>query len=182
MKIGIIGKMRSGKDTAADYIAKKENVLTFAFADELKRTFHELFPDVSSANKPRRHYQQYGELMRAIDENVWINALDREIQRVEGLYRPYKRNIVITDVRHPNELEWVRAQGFTTIKVNVTDSIKIARAKAAGDDFDMYTLAHETEINTEYLGCDYTVTNNGTLEELYAQLDVILAEIKKSAL
>ena len=181
MRVALVGKMRSGKDTAADYIAEKRGAMKLAFADRLKHTFHELFPNISSGNKPRRHYQQYGELMRAIDENVWINALEREIQRYEGLYSPYKRNIVITDVRYPNELEWARSNNFVTIKINVDDSVKIRRVIEAGDDFDSFTLAHKTELNTEYLACDYTVTNNGTLEELYAQLDAVLDEIKKNA-
>lgn len=175
MKIAFIGRLRSGKDEAAYYICNKHRALRFAFADALKIYFSKLFPYLASGQKPRAYLQQFGEKMREIDENVWINALAEDLAHME---KYGAERFAITDIRHENELEWARENGFTIIKVEAAEAIRIKRARASGEIFNAADLEHDTERACDELEADYTVTNNGTLEEFYAQLDAIIDELK----
>lgn len=71
MKIILIGKAGSGKDTVADYLALAYGFYGYAFADKLKQIVQELFPHEWATNK-RQTLQKVGALMRAIREDVWV--------------------------------------------------------------------------------------------------------------
>ena len=83
-------------------------------------------------------------------------------------------NIVVTDVRQPNEATELRKLGFTIIKVVAPEHIRLERILAAKDNFNEEELHHETELNVDRCVYDYCITNDGTLEELYREGDVVL--------
>jgi dephospho-CoA kinase len=183
IKVALTGRMRSGKDSAAAYLIEKHGFVRFAFADGLKRICRDLFPDrFADGSKPRTLLQGVGVAMREFDPDVWVNATMREIARYQYdtertlWYRP---NYVITDLRFPNEYERLRAEGFVIIRVNASDETRIQRMIDAGDTFDDDTLTHETEQHVDSFAVDYEIDNNGSLAELYAQVDEIMAEITK---
>ena len=176
MKIGLIGRLRSGKDSAADYIRSNPRMVRLAFADNMKKSSRRLFPNIDTKGKNRRHLQEFAEKMREIDENVWVNSLNEDMQLFKNIGA---ESFIVTDIRHPNELEWAIENGFTIIKVEADEAIRIERARASGEIFTAADLEHETERACDELEADYIVTNNGTLEEFYAQLDAIIDEIKR---
>ena len=179
-KIALTGKMRAGKDEASAHLFIKHGFDRFAFGNELKRIAHETFPWVSEASKPRALYQSVGQLMREVDESVWIRHAERKVNgtidfRVNtGADRI---GIVITDVRQQNEVDWARTNGFTIIRVTAPDDVRIARAIKAGDNFSENDLEHVTESAIDGFVVDYEVQNAGTVEELQVQVDAIIAEI-----
>jgi len=177
IKIALTGKMRSGKDTVALHLAFEHGFeYPIAFGDKLKRTFHELFPWVFAQSKPREGYQRFGQLIREeFDENVWVKHLASTVEFLEDSRKT--RGIVITDLRQPNEYEWCRANGFIIVRVTAPDELRIARAKAAGDNFSADDLAHETERHVDRFEVDYEIVNDGTLAELEAQVNIMMAEI-----
>jgi dephospho-CoA kinase len=85
--------------------------------------------------------------------------------------------IVLTDVRQQNEVDWCRANGFTIIRVTAPDEVRIGRAIEAGDNFSVHDLAHSTELEIDNFTVDYTLENNGTVDELKAKIDTVLEEI-----
>jgi dephospho-CoA kinase len=182
IKIALTGKLRSGKDTAAHHLYIKYGFSTVAFGDALKKNAHATFPWVSEFSKPRALYQAYGQLMRQIEPDVWIKHAERAVKgaidfRVNtGAERI---GVVLTDVRQQNEVAWCRENGFTLIRVTAPDEDRIARAIAAGDDFSVHDLSHETELAIDTFECDFDVVNKGTVEELKAQVDSILTQISE---
>jgi dephospho-CoA kinase len=180
IKIALTGKMRSGKDTVAKHLFIDHDFDRVAFGDALKKNAHATFPWVSEVSKPRALYQSYGQLMRQIDPDVWIKHAEQTVDvwinmRVnDGAERV---GVVITDLRQPNEYGWARANGFTIIRVTAPDEDRIARAISAGDDFTVHDLTHETEQAIGTFECDFEIVNDGTVEELKAQVDSILAQI-----
>lgn len=189
IRIAFTGKMRSGKTTAADYLWMKYDFKTLSFGQPIKRIAEEYFahlyePIYSSENgksiagykKPRKLLQQIGQLFRQIDEDVWIKRAEQTMKYYEQ-YRD-TRGIVIDDLRQPNEYEWARANGFVIIRINAPDSLRIERAKAAGDDFDEADLTHETERYIDGFAVDYEIDNARSLEDLERQIDEIIAKIK----
>lgn len=187
IKIGLAGNLRSGKDTVATYAEDKYGFVPFAFGTELKNSFHEEYPHVPENPKPRKGYQLYGQLMRYVHgEDHWVDITLKGINRVRRVAKNY--NItgsetafcpMITDVRQPNEFSRLEEEGYIIIKVVTPEEVRIARAEAAGDKFDLKDLQHETEQYIKDAPCDYVLINDGTFDELYAKFDVILEDILK---
>lgn len=174
MKIALTGKLRSGKDTAAGYLALQYDFAPYAFGDELKQAFHRAFPGVPNEPKPRAYYQKFGQWAReSLGEDIWVTHCFRKIDFFGSA------NVVITDLRQPNEWDALRSAGYTIIRINATDEIRMKRAIDAGDDFTVHDLVHETESNVDGFSVDYDVDNNGTNAELIAKLDAVMAKINK---
>ena len=70
MKIGLIGKMCSGKTHVSNILSRHCALKKFAFADKVKDIAKDLF---NMKQKNRKLLQEIGQSMRDIDPNVWIN-------------------------------------------------------------------------------------------------------------
>ena len=108
--IGIGHKARHGKDTAARILQEQFPGLVrrFAFADDLYavcRVMHGM------SEKDGSLLQRVGIEHRERDADVWIRSVHSKIADA----RPYVA--VITDVRFPNEMAFVRALGGKCWKV-----------------------------------------------------------------
>jgi dephospho-CoA kinase len=183
VKIALTGKLRAGKDVCSNHLYIKYGFNRIAFGEALKKEAHAVFPWISQSSKPRALYQQFGQLMREIDPDVWVKHAERAVKgaidfRVNtGAERV---GIVLTDVRQANEVAWCRENGFTLIRVTAPDEVRIARAIEAGDDFTMHDLAHETELAIDGFAVDYEIVNDGSVDDLKAQVDAIVADIKEA--
>jgi dephospho-CoA kinase len=181
VKIAFTAKLRAGKDTAAHHLYIRHGFDRVAFGDAMKRCAHEAFPWVSEFSKPRSLYQNYAQAIRQIEPDVWIKHAERAVKgaidfRVNT--GAEKVGVVITDLRQPNEYEWARANGFTIIRVTAPDEDRLFRAKLAGDVFTEADLEHETESHIDSFDCDYEIQNDGTVDELKAQIDAVLTSIQ----
>jgi dephospho-CoA kinase len=175
--IGLAGKMRTGKDTIARLMSqvKRGSFHRAAYGDELKSDYHEKhgFP---TDGKARKGYQDHGQAERKKDPLVWVKKLDSTLVILRELMG---QNVVITDVRQPNEVEHIRKMGGYIIRVNVDDEIRLARMNAKGDNFTQADLVHETEMSIDTFDVDYELTNNEGITELVHQLDPILLDIDR---
>lgn len=178
-RIALCGKLRSGKDEVAAHIALKHaGFFRLAFGTALKDAYHGLFPWVPKDPKPRAGYQSFGQEMRRLyGDDLWIRHVARDVEILEKVYGC--RSIVITDLRQQNEYEWCRANGFTIVRVTAPDAERLARARKAGDDFDESDLTHDTEMHVDEFAVDYEIVNDGTLDELWAKVDDVMAKIKE---
>jgi hypothetical protein len=185
IKLALCGRLRSGKDTVARYLTLFYDFHPFAFADPLKRYLHEIFPHVPREPKPRRLLQLFGQKLRELDPDVWVNLtmhkIDEYLRQHACDCSPLKPRVVVTDCRQRNEYDRLRAAGFVFVRINADDELRIRRALEAGDNFTVHDLAHETELLVDSFDVDYEVYNNGTTSELYAQLDAIMRELGVTA-
>lgn len=170
IKIGLTGKMRSGKDTVGDFLKKEYGFKTFAFAEGIKFVCGSLGLEPDDNGKPRALYQGVGQDLRKYDPNVWVEYTLRKINK----HCTDRDNIVITDVRQPNEVEALQAAGFTIVRIHADDSLRIQRMEAAGDNYCMDDLNHETELAVDTLDTDFTINNNGTIKQLQSLLFSII--------
>jgi dephospho-CoA kinase len=180
IKIALTGKMRSGKDTVANHLYIRYGFDRVAFGDALKKNAHATFPWVSEFSKPRALYQQYGQLMRQIDPDVWIKHAERAVKGAIDFNvntGAEKVGVVITDLRQPNEYEWARANGFTIVRVTAPDENRLLRAKLAGDDFTETDLEHETESHIDGFAVDFEIVNDGSVDNLKVQIDEIMEAV-----
>jgi hypothetical protein len=95
--------------------------------------------------------------MPHIGKNIWIEVVKRKI--LKELEK--NKNIVITDVRFPNELELIKTFGGIIIRVT-------------RDSVNTQLDVHESEKLIETLQVDYDIQNNGTIEELYKKISELV--------
>jgi hypothetical protein len=100
---------------------------------------------------PREMMQSYGEFYRSIDNEFWVKNLFRTIEEKE-----YK-NVIVTDVRHPNEADPIVERDGYIIKVTSDRSDK--------EKIHGYQHISETAMDN-YDKVDFHVRNDAGLQEL----------------
>ena len=176
MKIGLIGLKRAGKNTFGDIAVKEFGYKELDFADELKKYAKLLFPDHFKNNdKPVKLLQDFGEGMRKIDPDIWIKLLANNFDKLELEYKTF--NVVVTDVRHQNEVDYLRSKGFTIVKIENNISDIIDRCRATESDFEPNLLNHVSEqLAKRDDVADITIHNKGTLEEYQNKVREFLSQ------
>ncbi|MDP5273205.1 AAA family ATPase [Chengkuizengella axinellae] len=174
-KIAITGRKRSGKDTVASYISHRYGGGTFAFAELMKYYAHELFGEPTE--KDHDLYQWFGQAMRERDPNIWIRMCFDNIDRLRP-YIPFD-HVIITDLRMRNEFNALKDRGYTIIRVNAPEELRIKRMKEAGDmevgdEKLREILNHDTEKYVDTFAVDCDVYNTGSIDSLRKQIDRIM--------
>lgn len=190
MKIlGLTGRMGAGKDYLYTQLAKVflGRVFRMAFADGVKLDIEETLLDEivqvqtydgdeleyrwRKPYKPeiRRLLQWWGtEFRRGQDPDYWIkhaaNRLAREVAfeaEVKDLFglRP-EPVAVFTDVRFPNEADWIRSQGGKVVFVFATPTVRAERLGISLAEVDALTM-HASEASVGSIKTDLVVDNTG---------------------
>ena len=175
IQIAFSGKMRAGKDTAADYIIKKLGedgfyVERMAFADTLKGIRGHFQEDCGfEVVKDRELEIMIGQYARKLDPLVWVNATEREI-KAEVLTDCFK---IVTDMRFPNEFNMLERNKFILVRIEAEPEVRLAR----GADPEFMNNDSETALD-EYAASgqkfQFVINNNRGLDELYVKLDRLL--------
>ena len=162
MRIGLYGAAGSGKDTAAARLVSAHDFTRFAFADPLKDLASAIGWDGEKDEAGRKLLQDLGHNGREIlGANVWVDALERNVFALLGNEWPW-RNIVVTDVRYPNEVAWVKRLGL------------LVRVDRPSLDTSAPMYQHPTETNIAAFTPDRVVVNDGTVADLWAKMDLIV--------
>ena len=97
----------------------------------------------------REIMQAYGEFHRSIDVNYWVKKV------VDKIEKECYSNVIITDIRYPNELSAINT--FSGVSINIVRE----------DAPEIHGSKHSSETSmdsvTDY---DFVVNNNGTIEDL----------------
>lgn len=170
MKLAIIGKMGSGKSTCADYLHKKHNFKILSFGEPVKKYAKEIFNDTT---KNRKLIQDFAQKIKEIDPDVWVNYLLRNVKDSE--------NIVIDDLRFPNEYSALEKVGFKFIKLNISDNFQIERLKKTYPENYNNHISRRNDISESFvnlLQADYFFNvNEGTESKLNSSLDNIVKKL-----
>jgi len=120
MRIALFGPMCSGKSTIAKHLEKDKNFKIFNFAGKVKKYCKEIF---NMEYKDRALLQDFANKCRDIKPTVWVDLVEKEIIKNKD------SNIVIDDLRYPNELEMLKRYNFTIVKLHISKSLQIERLK-----------------------------------------------------
>lgn len=184
--IGLVGEKEVGKDTVGAMLTADYGYERRAFADTLRNEVSDClngeFPRVeplvipddikhvlavyrshgeAAFEKPvptdmRRLLQWWGtEFRRTFDPEYWVKAVAKDLPT----------STVITDVRFPNEVAFVRAAGGALIKIN--------RSKPDSTIGPAVIETHVSEdlAKSDSVEYDLVIDNNGTLADLQAIID-----------
>ncbi|AUG87096.1 deoxynucleoside monophosphate kinase [Streptomyces phage Nesbitt] len=185
--IGLIGKARSGKDTAAARMVQTSAYTRLAFADPLREALLKLDPQIvygvglewgpqfaglqtlvghvgwerAKAEYPevRRLLQNYGQTIREMDPEFWVRELSKKVAAAHGWNMP----VVVTDVRYRNEAEALKRAGFYLVRVERPG------AGLAGE-----AAQHASETELDDWPADLLLHNNGTKETFLRNVDITL--------
>ena len=181
MIIGIAGTIAAGKGAVVAYL-KSKGFKHYSSSDTLKRILTE------RGNPLTRDY------MSALAEELLASHEGGVLgMNMESAEKDGETNIVLEAIHRMSEADFVRSKGGKIVGVDADIKIRYERTLARGDgEKDAVTFeqfaehsAREDEgkrnltsnIKSVIDSADAVIQNNGTLEELRAQIDAALASL-----
>lgn len=209
MIIGLVGLINSGKGTVAGNLVSKYNFRQDSFASSLKDACCAIFDwprdllegdtqisrdwregiDEWWANElsipaftPRLALQLIGTdvLRNNFNQDMWFLTLKNRIRKNPA------QNVVISDVRFPNEIKFIKDQGGKLIRINrgpLPPWYETALLANNGNSIaksimeQTYPAAHQSEWAWVGSDIDYQINNDGTVDDLTKNIDDVLATI-----
>lgn len=212
-RYAIMGLIGSGKNTVAQYMQQQTNMVSFAFADKLKDVLavafgwdRDMLEGVTQESRlwrdtpdpywskvlqrpftPRMALTEWGtDLIREhFCDKFWVLSLGREVEKL-----PVETNIIVTDCRNRNEIEYVKNLGFTFIEVFgknkpqwYSEILQIREQYKYCDDVETdskvkdymqenYPTVHSSEYAwVGIVDAEVKIDNTGSLIDLYNQVD-----------
>jgi hypothetical protein len=211
MIIGFVGFIGSGKDTAADYLVNTHGFRRDSFANTLKDAVSAVFGwdrvllegrtkearewreqvDTWWAERlnmpeltPRWVLQYWGtEVCRnAFHDDIWIASLENKMRKTTD-------NIVISDVRFPNEIKAIHNAGGIVVRVKRGEdpewydaAISVNQGPNGNATWSLSkAILNQLKIHaseTAWVGgdIDHTVWNNASIDELFDQIKNLVVD------
>lgn len=189
MIIGITGKARAGKDEAAKYLMGAHGFIRMAFADALKAACREIFgltdaqlhgddkdrADLFWGDTPRNILQKVGTecLRRGYRPDVWIKALERKVANLPkklvrggGACGYAAPDVVVSDVRFPNEADAIREWGGKVVRIMRPGGSRI------------FTAQHASEVSMDDYQADHVILNDRSLSDLHGRIENMLEALR----
>lgn len=179
----ISGNSGVGKDTAALYLAKKYGVGLISFATPIKRILEREFGVTSneieqSKNDPdsacRELLVALGKYGRELDPQWWVgkaySKMKKFIKRLRKNGSSERAIFIITDCRYTNEYLFFSQLLGTNLVLVYMDSTRI-NAQRGLPKYQSYV--EKVEIPKLKNKADYIVLNDGSVEDLYREIEEI---------
>lgn len=178
--LGFIGQIASGKGAAANYLKEKYQSNTHRFSTSLTDILNRLYLPNS-----RENYQKLSQILR---ENFGQDTLAKII--AEDVKKDNQELIIVDGVRRPADVKYLKElDGFILVHIFADIDKRYQRITARTektDDqqktFEEFKADHlkESEIQIEEIAKEASeqINNNGSLEDLYKQLDKLIAKFK----
>jgi dephospho-CoA kinase len=181
--LGISGEIASGKDTVGDYLAATYGVLKLRFSQPLRDTLDCLGLDQNRENMARLSLH----LRKAFGEDVLSRVLLSQAEESKTEF------VVVDGIRRlPDMIHMETDEHFYFCYVEVSPEKRFERLthrRQNTDDASKTAVQFEKDSQLESeLGirdlkerADFVINNDGTLEELHAQVDEMVAELRRRA-
>lgn len=170
--IGLTGRARTGKTTAAEHLTGTYLLEHYAFADPLRDGLMAIFnldptdfegdrkeqPLAWLDHSPRQLMQSMGTewARNTVHPDVWVKLAEQNLDYMTKSLGAVT-GFVVSDVRFDNEADFIRRSGGTIIHIWRADAQSVN--------------PHTSEKGIEGNVNDLLVANNGTVEEFLRALD-----------
>lgn len=185
--VGLCGFAQAGKDTVANRLVTPHEWERVAFADTLRDMLYALDPiidvdevygeiDVMRAqqyvdevgwDKAKTSVPEVRDLLQRLGteagrnilgNDTWVRLAEEHIEAAVPL------PVVVSDCRFPNELQMVRRRGGVLVWIDRPGTEAVN--------------AHASEHSVSKDDCDLVITNDGSLEALYREIDLLATTFK----
>lgn len=174
LRIGLFGKMASGKSLVAQHLVDEYGFVELAFAARLKQICSEMFGfDVAKKDeRGRLILQQFAQHMREIDASVWVRYIMQQI--------PPQGNVVISDMRFPNEYWQLTQMGFATVRMIMDRETQERMVAKSYPGLPLVLLDDYSETALDDKPFDYSINNSTgySLDNVYAQVDDMVGRLR----
>ncbi|MDN5399336.1 MAG: deoxynucleotide monophosphate kinase [Pseudomonas sp.] len=178
--IGLTGRARSGKTTAAEHLAQTYLLEQYAFADPLRDGLMAIFnldpTDFEGDRKeqplgwldcsPRQLMQSMGTewARNTVHPNVWVKLAEQNLEYMTKALGAVL-GFVVSDVRFENEADLIRRRGGTVIHILRPNALAVN--------------PHISEAGIAANSADLTLPNYGTVEGFLRSLDEVFLMIRE---
>lgn len=198
--IGVTGFARSGKDHAADYLARHMAFYKYAFAEPLKTMLKSVFGDHfhegdRSGICPET-CKSYRVMMQTLgtewgreqmNPQVWINLVEKRRKEVEngchlvnegrdhkGFHAQQARGMILSDVRFDSEAEYLQLHSAVILEIVRPEPVSLVeKVKQVVGIVD-----HESERGISKHFITHTIVNDGSLYDLDMKLMALVSELE----
>jgi hypothetical protein len=178
MLIGVTGVARAGKDTVAERLVENWDFIQYAFAEPIKNMLsamglrdYELYGGeireqplerLGFDKSPRYIMQTLGTEWgrELIDKDIWLKVAMAKWEHYKG----EDKCMVVSDVRFPNEADWIREEG-TLIHVHRPGVTPVE--------------PHTSEAGIEPVKADLVISNCDSIEYLNGLVDSSIEWLQK---
>lgn len=180
--IGLAGRARSGKSTAAEHLVRTHLLEHYAFADPLRTGLMEIFnldPEDFEGDRKEQPLDWLGrsprELMQSmgtewarqmVNPDVWVKIAEQNLNYLQNSLSSVV-GFVISDVRFENEAEFIRQRGGTIVHLHRPDAPAVN--------------PHASEAGLLIRQDDLVVRNTSCLASLRMQIDTCVEIIRSRA-
>lgn len=203
MIIGLVGFISSGKGTVGDLLESK-GFYKDSFATPLKDACsvmfgwpRELLEGDTEVSRSWREQQdsfwseKFGYdfsprlALQLMGTEAGRDVFHKDIWVISLLNRSKNKDVVVTDVRFKNEIEYIQNNGGIVVRIKrgedpewVDSLTKINTQDKRIEYMEKFSI-HQSE--WDWVGCDfnYEIANNGTIEDLGNRVDSVLHSIGK---
>lgn len=175
---GLVSQMAGGKETVKKYLEKSYQARSCRFSSIMRDILDRLYLDKSRDNIQKLSTslrQVYGEDILALTITKEVNNIKAKIVVVDGVRRQ-------ADIKYLKELD-----NFYLIAIEAEAKIRyerlVMRAENIGDSektYEQFLADHNKEADKQIpdvmKNADFTINNNGNLEELYQQIDKLVKD------
>ncbi len=174
--IGLVGEIASGKGTTAKYLEEKYRATSHRFSTPLRDILNRLYLEIN-----RKNMQDLSFVLR---EKFGQNTLARII--AEDASNDSNGVIVIDGIRRPADIEYLaKLPEFQLVYITAEMKTRFERLIRRGENeddknktFEQFQKDHEaeTELEIPKIGAtaNHKIDNNGSLEDLYSQIDRLI--------
>ncbi|MDD2807963.1 MAG: AAA family ATPase [Patescibacteria group bacterium] len=180
--IGFTGQMASGKGTATEYLKKKYSVATYRFSTPLRDVLHRIYVEVN-----RHNMQTLSSALRsAFGDDLLASIIATDASNEKNDF------VVIDGIRrHPDIKYLKKIPGFHLVHIKADQKLRWERMTKRAENADDVnkTLTEfqadekkEAEVHILEVAqtAEFTIDNNGSLENLYQNIENIIAAVHEN--
>jgi len=178
--LGLVGEISCGKSTATAYLKNKYGAVTFKFSDSLR--------DVASRMQIEQNRANLQLLSTLLRQNFGEDLLSKVI--AEDVRNADAQIIITEGIRRPSDIVYLQSvPGFKLIAVKADERIRFERLTERSENADDKNKTWEQfqkdeqqeaelQIKAVMDKADFVLDNNGSAEDLHAQIDTLMAKLQ----